>query len=208
MNKLWLIIILMASLALFSCREEETVVPTQYDRLPVSLAPGQKVVGMYLLNEGNMGSNKCTLDFLDYAQGVYMRNIYAERNPNVVMELGDVGNDIRIYGSKMYVVVNCSNKVEVLDAHSGKRITQINIPNCRFVTFDRGYAYVSSYVGPVELNNPDAVRGAVYKVDTTSLTTVGRCTVGYQPEEMAVLGDRLYVANSGGYMAPKYDNTV
>lgn len=208
MKRFFFIITVIASLALSSCREEETVVPTQYEPLPVSLAPGQKVVGLYLLNEGNMGSNKCTLDFLDYARGVYMRNIYAERNPDVVMELGDVGNDIQIYGSKMYVVVNCSNKVEVLDARSGKRITQINIPNCRFVTFDRGYAYVSSYVGPVELNNPDAVHGAVYKVDTTSLKTVGRCTVGYQPEEMAVLGDRLYVANSGGYMAPKYDNTV
>lgn len=61
-----------------------------------------------------MGSNKCTLDYLDYVNGYYIRNLYSERNPNVVKELGDVGNDIQIYGSKLYVVVNCSHKVEVL----------------------------------------------------------------------------------------------
>lgn len=155
-----------------------------------------------------MGSNKCTLDYLDFVQGYYVRNLYAERNPHVIKELGDVGNDIRVYGSKLYVVVNCSNKMEVLDARTGVRISQVDIPNCRYVNFYRGHAYVSSYVGPVQLNNPNAVKGAVYKVDTLTLKVVDKCTVGYQPEELEVLGEYLYVANSGGYMAPNYDNTV
>ena len=64
---------------------------------------------MYLLNEGNMGSNKCTLGiFYDSTTGKYHRNIYAERNPSVVKELGDVGNDLQIYGDKLYAVINCS----------------------------------------------------------------------------------------------------
>lgn len=201
--------ILLACLFLVTgCREDEVVVPTEYDILPVELSDGTGVVGMYLVNEGNMGSNKCTLDYLDYVQGYYVRNLYAERNPHVVKELGDVGNDIQIYGSRLYIVVNCSNKVEVLDAATGIRIGQVDIPNCRYVRFYRGHAYVSSYVGPVQLNNPDAVQGAVYKVDTLTLQTVARCTVGYQPDELEVLGQYLYVANSGGYMAPDYDNTV
>lgn len=195
-------------LLLSSCREDEVVVPTEYDIVPVELSDGTGVVGMYLLNEGNMGSNKCTLDYLDYVQGYYVRNLYAERNPHVVKELGDVGNDIQVYGSKLYVVVNCSNKMEVLDAATGIRIGQVDIPNCRYVRFYRGHAYVTSYVGPVQINNPDAVQGAVYKVDTTTLKTVARCTVGYQPDELEVLGQYLYVANSGGYMAPNYDYTV
>lgn len=193
---------------LAGCREDEVVVPTEYDILPVELSDGTGVVGMYLLNEGNMGSNKCSLDYLDYVQGYYVRNLYAERNPHVVKELGDVGNDIQVYGSKLYVVVNCSNKVEVLDAATGIRLGQVDIPNCRYVRFYRGHAYVSSYVGPVQLNNPDAVQGAVYKVDTLTLRTVAKCTVGYQPDELEVLGQYLYVANSGGYMAPNYDYTV
>ena len=33
-------------------------------------------------------------------------------------------------------------------------------------------------------------------------------TVGYQPEELAVVDNKLYVANSGGYRVPDYDRTV
>jgi DNA-binding beta-propeller fold protein YncE len=32
--------------------------------------------------------------------------------------------------------------------------------------------------------------------------------VGYQPEEMVIVGNKLYVANSGGYRVPNYDRTV
>ena len=190
-----------------SCREDELVVPTEYDIIPETPREDSSIRGLYLVNEGNMGSNKCTLDYFDYFTGLYARNFYAERNPSVVKELGDVGNDIGIYGSKLYVVVNCSHKVEVMDARTGVRLGQIDIPNCRYVRFHRGCAYVSSYVGPV-LIDPDAPKGAVYRVDTLSLTVTGKVGVGYQPEEMEIVDDYMYVANSGGYRAPAYDNTV
>jgi len=167
--------------------------------------------GLYILNEGNMGSNKCTLDYLDLSGADstvhYYRNIYAERNPNTVMELGDVGNDIGIYGAKLYIVINCSNKVEICDATSAKRIGQVNIDNCRYLVFDQEYAYVSSYAGPVQITE-NCPLGRVYKVDTLSLQKVDSVTVGYQPEEMAIADGKLYVANSGGYRLPQYDNRV
>lgn len=194
-------------LCVTGCREDELVVPTEYDIIPETPSPDTAIRGFYLVNEGNMGSNKCTLDYFDYFTGLYSRNIYAERNPNVIKELGDVGNDIGIYGSKLYVVVNCSHKVEVLDSRSGVRIGQVDIPNCRYVRFHRGKAYVSSYVGPV-LIDVNAPKGAVYEVDTLSLSVTRKVTVGYQPEEMEIVDDYMYVANSGGYRAPQYDNTV
>lgn len=203
-----LALLLLPPLCLCACREVEVVNPSEYEVVDDAYDPTSAIAGMYLLNEGNMGSNKCTLDYLDLENGTYVRNFYAERNPNVVKELGDVGNDVQIYGSRLYVVVNCSNKVEVMDARTGKRIGQVNIPNCRYIRFHRKKAYVTSYVGPVQLNNPDAVQGAVYKVDTLTLEVEGRVTVGYQPDELCVLGQYLYVANSGGYRAPNYDNTV
>lgn len=201
---------LFLSLLLISatgCREDELVVPTEYEIVPDTPREGTNIRGFYLVNEGNMGSNKCSLDYMDYFTGLYSRNIYAEKNPNVVKELGDVGNDIGIYGSKLYVVVNCSHKVEVMDAKTGVRIGQVDIPNCRYVRFHRGSAYVSSYVGPVRID-PDAPKGAVYRVDTLSLAVTGKVTVGYQPEEMDIIDDYMYVANSGGYRAPDYDKTV
>lgn len=183
------------------------MVPTEYEIVPDTPREGTNIRGFYLVNEGNMGSNKCSLDYMDYFTSLYSRNIYAEKNPNVVKELGDVGNDIGIYGSKLYVVVNCSHKVEVMDAKTGVRIGQVDIPNCRYVRFYRGSAYVSSYVGPVRID-PDAPKGAVYRVDTLSLAVTGKVTVGYQPEEMDIIDDYMYVANSGGYRAPDYDKTV
>ena len=189
------------------CREDELVVPTEYDIIPETPASDTRIRGFYLVNEGNMGSNKCTLDYFDYFTGLYARNFYAERNPNVIKELGDVGNDIGIYGSRLYVVVNCSHKVEVMDAHTGVRLGQVDIPNCRYVRFYRGKAYVSSYVGPV-LIDPSAPKGAVYEIDTLSLNVTRKVSVGYQPEEMEIVDDYMYVANSGGYRVPDYDNTV
>ncbi len=188
------------------CREDELVVPTEYDIVGDEEA-SSLIRGFYLVNEGNMGSNKCTLDYYDYTTGLYARNFYAERNPNVIKELGDVGNDIGIYGSKLYVVVNCSHKVEVMDAYTGIRIGQVDIPNCRYVRFHRGRAYVSSYVGPV-LIDPEAPKGAVFEIDTLSLKVTRKVSVGYQPEEMEIVDDYMYVANSGGYRAPDYDRTV
>ena len=193
-----------------SCREDFYIIPSQNQDTGVAPTRGD-IVGMYVLNEGNMGSNKASIDFLDLDENKptvhYHRNIYSERNPNVVKELGDVGNDIKIYGSKLWIVVNVSNKVEVATADSCKRITQINIPNCRYLAFKDGFAYVSSYVGPVKLDK-DAPLGMVYKVDTVDFKKKDSVVVGYQPEELCIVDNKLYVANSGGYRAPNYDNTL
>ena len=206
-NAIFYILIITSFL---SCRHEEKIVPAQ------DVDTGGEVVkshitGMYLLNEGNMGSNKSTLDFLDLSGGQqtvhYYRNIYSERNPTTVMSLGDVGNDIKIYGSRLWMVINCSNKVEVARAGDAVRIGQVNIPNCRYLAFHDRYAYVSSYVGPVAVSG-NVPLGWVYMVVTLSLQKVDSVVVGYQPEEMAVVGNRLYVANSGGYRVPVYDNTI
>ena len=184
--------------------EEETVAPPQEDG---SGGAEESVKGFFLLNEGNMGSNKCTLDYFDYATGVYSRNIYAERNPGVVKELGDVGNDIGIYGEKLYAVVNCSHFVEVMDARTAQHLGSVDVTNCRYITFHGGKAYVSSYAGPVQID-PNARPGKVVEIDTLSLEVTREVVVGYQPEEMVVTDGRLYVANSGGYRFPNYDRTV
>jgi DNA-binding beta-propeller fold protein YncE len=155
-----------------------------------------------------MGSNKSTLDYMDLITGEYRRNIFAAVNPSVPKELGDVGNDLQIYGSRLYAVINCSNKIEVMDKYTAKRIGQIDIPNCRYIQFKDGYAYVTSYAGPVEINPDYEQTGYVAKVDTATLQVIDRCLVGFQPDELEIVGEKIYVANSGGYMVPNYENTV
>lgn len=206
-NKILLFLLVAVTVFLSSCRDDDDpIVPSEQE--PVS--PGSNsgpIQGFFLLNEGNMGSNKATLDYFDYETGIYTRNIYAERNPHVVQELGDVGNDIQIYGNKLYAVINCSNLVEVMDVKTAKHQATISIPNCRYIVFDQGYAYVSSYAGPVQID-PNARLGYVAKIDTATFAILETCTVGYQPEEMVISNGKLYVANSGGYRVPDYDNTV
>ncbi len=208
-----LICYLCALLVIASCREDVMIVPMQ-DIDTGGKVQKSEIIGMYLLNEGNMGSNKASLDYLDLSGSDetvhYYRNIYQERNPATVLALGDVGNDCQIYGSRLWLVINCSNKVEVARAADAVRIGKVNIPNCRYVTFKGGYAYVSSYVGSAYQTSQSPL-GSVYKVDTLSLEKVDSCSVGYQPEEMAVIGNRLYVANSGGYQGMTgqgYESTV
>ena len=137
-----------------SCREESIIFPPEPNHVTDPAEKFSEIEGFYLLNEGNMGSNKSTLDRFDYSTGIYTRNIYGEANPDVPKELGDVGNDLKIYGSRLYAVINCSNKIEVMDAKTTRRIGQIEIPNCRFIQFHGKYAYVTSYAGPVEIR-PD-----------------------------------------------------
>ncbi len=198
--------IILCMLILVSCREDDVIVRPQV--VPVTQPQYTSVKGFYLLNEGNMGTNKSTLDYMDYTTGEYIRNIYGAANPDVPMELGDVGNDLKTYGSKLWAVINCSNKVEVMRAADAVRIGQVDIPNCRHIKFHRGFAYVTSYAGPVEINPDYSQLGYVAKVDTASLKVVDICIVGYQPDGLEITGDRIYVANSGGYRVPNYEKTL
>lgn len=188
---------LLTVTALSACRQTE---------IPSAAVNADSIAGFYLLNEGNKGSNRCTLDYYDYHSEVYIKNVFAERNPGMAESLGDLGNDLQRYGSKLYAVVNCSNLVEVIDVATAKHIGQVSVPNCRYIVFQDGYAYVSSYAGPVD-SERDSV-GYVAKIDTTSLQVVDTCRVGYQPEEMVITNGKLYVANSGVYRVPNYDHTV
>lgn len=202
-----LAIVLFFGVAICSCRKEETIVPPVYGPLGFQTDPDADPIGMYVLNEGNMGSNKSDIDFLDYREASYACGIYAEKNPTVVKGLGDTGNDLQIYDGRLFAVINGSHKVEVMDAYTAKRITQIDIANCRYIAFKDNYAYVTAYVGSDAEFQADR-KGSVFKVNLDTYKIEGETRVGYQPEEIAIIGSNAYVANSGGYRAPNYDSTV
>lgn len=192
-----------------ACRDDKELLMPETEDVD-DITESRDLAGFYLLNEGNMGSNKATLDYFDFASGQYTRNIYAEANQTVVQELGDVGNDLNIYGSRLYAVINCSNFVEVMDVHTARHIGTIEVPNCRYMAFSGRYAYLTSYAGPVLISTDYKQIGYVAKIDTATLQVVATCNVGFQPDGIAVDADggKIYVANSGGYMVPNYENTV
>ena len=202
----WVFLLLFLLLLLQSCRHDVIVWPSEEEE--VGGTRQDSILGFYLLNEGNMGSNKCTMDYYDYTTGTYIRNIYGNANPSAVKELGDVGNDLRIYGNRMWAVINCSNKIEVMEARTARRVGQVNLANCRYIAFHESYAYVTSYAGPVQINPGYEQKGMVVKIDTATLEKVDTCIVGFQPDRLDIAGGKIFVANSGGYMFPNYENTV
>lgn len=203
MKKCFLLLFIFCGM--YACQTEAPISEEDVQN-PDGGQPSTPVKGFYLLNEGNMSMNKASLDFMNYETGVYKRNVFSQANPELVGGLGDVGNAMGIYGSKLYVVVNASNKVEVLDVETGKQLKKIDIDNGRYITFYNGKAYLTSYLG--NIGDPKAPNGIVAEIDTTSLSITRKVDVGRQPEELVAYNDKIYVANSGGYSAPNYESTI
>ncbi len=192
------VIMLGTTLLMASCRKD--IQPPQVDLTQIDGYSRQvdapTVRGLYVLNEGNMNQNKSSLDYLDLHSGLFTRNVFEAYNPEITKGLGDVGNDIQIYGGKMYIVVNNSNKVEVVDPSTVTRIKQLDVWQCRYVVFYKDHAYITSNGNYISV------------IDTTTLTETARIPTGRNPEQMAIVGNKLYVANSGGYSPPNYERTV
>jgi DNA-binding beta-propeller fold protein YncE len=192
-NKLFIFSALLS--VLFSACEPKE--PTKGE----NLASGQ---GVFVLNEGSWGSNNASLDFRNSETGVFSINIFSRINPDIAGGLGDIGNDLQIYGGKIYAVINYSNYVEVMDLNA-RHIGGIKVKNCRYIAFCNGKAYVSSYGDAIYSDG--AHNGFVEEIDTAALQILRRVEVGLQPEEIAFADGKMYVANSGGYTA-EMDNTV
>lgn len=175
---------------------------------------------LFVLNEGGMGSNNATLDFLRFSDGKYITGAFKKMNPEIAAGLGDVGNDIAIHGEEAWIVVNNSGIVEVISAYEETEIAAIKVPTPRNIAFDNTYAYVTSWAGAyvtygadysvADSKNP---KGQVYRINLNTKKVEGSVEVGYQPEGIACYNGKLYVANSGGIASQlpptySYDNTV
>ena len=173
---------------------------------PVGVLPEPGELGrLYILNEGVMGMGNSSIDFYDFADGTYVTDAFPAANLDVTLGLGDTGNDLAVYGGKLWAVMNGSDLVEVMDASTMEHIRAIDVPACRDIAFSGRYAYVTSWAGNV---SDDGDRtGMVYRIDINSLSIAGAVEVGYQPEDIAALDGKIYVANSGG-MTDGYDNRL
>lgn len=193
---------LMAGLALASCSSDDPEVTPQGEYTDIEMLTSRRLKAeFYLINEGNMGANKCTVDYVDLGDARYYSDIYATNNPDKVLELGDTGNDAAIYDGVLYVVVNGSHKVEAINAADCRSLGQIDIDSPRYVAFDgKGNGYVSSYVGGEGQN------GSLVKFDTATRRITGSVSLGGCPEQIAITGGKAYVVNSGIY--PDFENTV
>lgn len=166
------------------------------DDAPVN--PVDPAQGFYVLSEGAFNANNAKLGFYSLESSAYAGDFYGQQNASSI--LGDVASDMIIHGGKMYVVVNNSNHVLVLDKKDGRLIQTVTFstPNKqpRFAAGAGGKVLVTAYDGTVNV------------IDTASLTISHTIGVGLNPEGIAVVDGFAYVANSGGLNYPIYDSSI
>lgn len=161
--------------------------------------PAPVTTGLYVLNEGSFNGNNTSLSYYDFSTSLASTDFYQNANGS---SLGDTGNDMLIYGSKLYIIMNVSSYVEIADAATAKSIKKLEMADG---ANKRSPRYAVPYKNKVLISSFD---GTVAVLDTASLTVDKYITVGANPEQMEVVGDVLYVANSGGLSFPDYDSTV
>jgi YVTN family beta-propeller protein len=171
----YLFIALALATVLASCHKDKLA--------PTTDTPTAQRAGLYVLNQGGFGSNNSTLTYYDYTSKSLVADQFFTANS---AKLGDTGNDLGVYGAKIFIVVNNSNVIDVVNAKTAKLIKQITLNQPRSVVFFNSNAFVTSYNGTVSV------------IDTTALTISKTITVGSDPEQMVISNNKLYVANSGG----------
>ena len=209
MKKTLLVISVIFAAIAVGCTPEKTPTASKDEDLAgetVTVGENLTCTKLFVLNEGGYKGNNASLDFLSFKKGKYVRNAYSQMNDGA--PLGDTGNDIAVNDGKVWIVLNGSDLVTVINAADEILVGEIAIPSPRSIAFDGKYAYVSSYAGAV-YGAAEATPGKVFRIDTTTLKTDGEVTVGCQPEGLAFAGGKLYVANSGGYQANgSYEKTL
>src|SRR6218665_6486 len=185
-------LLLLAPVLLFlasSCNKDDDPAP----EIP------KVTTGLYVLNEGLYQGNNASLSYYSLATKTATTDYFEKANG---YGLGDTGNDILLYGGKIYIVMNVTSTVEIADAFTAKSLKQLAFkqagganrePRCA-VPF-RNKVFVSSFDGTVAV------------IDTTSLAVEKFITVGKNPDGMVISGDKLYVSNSGGLTA-EFDSTI
>lgn len=157
--------------------------------------------GVYVLNEGSFNGNNTTLTYYDFSTSTATTDYYRNANGS---GLGDTGNDMIIYGGKIYIVMNVSSYIEVADAQTAKSIKKIPMKNTAPEPQAISPRFAVGYKNKVLVS---CWNGTVAVIDTASLNVEKFITVGANPEQIAISGNNLYVANSGG-LTPGFDSTV
>ncbi len=154
---------------------------------------------IWVANEGNFNSNNASITAYAIKEEAVAQQYFKSKNN---IELGDVANDIELYGSKVYVIVNNSSTIEILDKNTGLRIKQLQLikdginRSPRQIVFSNGKGYVSNFDGSIGV------------LDTSSLTFEQFVQAGENPDGIGIAKGKLFVANSGGLNFPNYDKTV
>lgn len=180
--------LLALSLLLFAaCEKDEDVTPVQPEE-------GTYSEGIFVLNEGNYGLGNSTVSFLNPETEEMYYSLFSAENSGE--ELGDTGQSIGFYKDYAFIIMNVSNKIEVVDRHNFEKVGTITsgLDNPRYIAFSEDKAYVTNWG---DGTNPDDDFVAVIDAENFSVSTTIEVAEG--PEEIVAAGGKIYVAHPGGF---------
>jgi len=164
----------------YSCEKDPTSVKSN-----INLEPALK--GVFITNEGSFSAANASLSYFDSDSGRIYNSVFLSANGS---DLGSVANSITIHDTLAFIVVNNSDKIEVISVNTFKRAAVINLPSGSSPRYLAILNNTKGYVSNLYTNNCSII-------DLNSYQVSGSISTGANPEGMIIDNSKLYVANSG-----------
>ena len=149
---------------------------------------GQFTSGVFVVNEGAFLAGDGSITHFQPGSGAVNQAIFSGTNSGAV--LGDVVQSMAIDNGFAYIVVNNSNKMEVVNANTFEsEFTILDLALPRYFTVYNGKGYVTEWVSFVE-------NGRVSVLDLENRTIESTIETDAGAEFILEVGGRLYVSNS------------
>jgi len=134
-----------------------------------------------IANEGVFGNGNASLSYINTVTDSIINNVYTAAN-NV--PLGDVLQSLSVWNGKLYLVVNNSNKIVIVDKKTFVKQGEISVNQPRYIQFvDQHKAYITSMYGRrIFVLNP-----------TTNQITDTIATTNKNNEGITLLNNKVYV---------------
>lgn len=150
--------------------------------------------GVLILNQGGFGHGDASVSYLSDDFTTQQNNIFSLVNPSIT--LGDTAQDIGFYQDLAFIVLNVSNKIEVVNRYTMAHVATISsgLDNPRYIAFSNGKGFVTNW-GDGGSTTDDYV--AVLNLSTYIVSTTIPVVEG--PERIIEEDSKLYIAHTGGY---------
>ena len=167
-----------------SCSQDDEGVP-----LPL----GAYEYGFLITNEGPFQNGSGTVSFVSDDYLFVENEIFNQVNS---YDLGNIVQSMGFHDDQAYIVVNNSNKIEVVNRYTFESVASITegLNNPRYFMSSGSNGYVTNWGDPFD-DTDDFV--AVIDLSTNTITSI--IPVAFGPEKLIMANNDLYVAHKGGY---------
>ncbi|QBN18494.1 YncE family protein [Flavobacterium nackdongense] len=156
--------------------------------------------GALILNQGGFLKGNASVSYLSDDLLVQQNNIFSLVNPTIT--LGDTAQDIGFNGDLAFIVLNVSNKIEVVNRYTMKHVATIatGLDNPRYVAFSNGKGFVTNWGDGGNVSDD-----FIAVLNLSNYTVSSKIAVVEGPERIIANNNKLYVAHQGGY---GYGNSI